>query len=156
MYPSIPNTESVEPAPADRPRLLLVEGDDVRTSRRLANMLRDDGFSVEIARDGAHAIARFMRAPYPDVLVSELSVGQADLSALARFVRAQRPGLPIVIVTSRPNAVREQELGEPEPLVFTKPIDYFVLREALLTAVRQCPRSSQPSLEAAPSDQSMR
>jgi len=36
-----------------RPHVVLLVDDELRTTRRLAAMLREDGFAVEIARDGA-------------------------------------------------------------------------------------------------------
>ena len=45
---------------------------------------RDDGFDVEVARDGATAIARLACGPLPDTLITELRIPLADGTAVAR------------------------------------------------------------------------
>ncbi len=115
-----------------RPQVVLLVDDDLRTTRRLAEMLREDGLTVEIARDGAAAIARFTHQPVPDALVTELTTAHADAASVSRFARAQRPGLPILVVTGYPNLLQADAFGGPPPLLFTKPVDYLKLRDALL------------------------
>jgi CheY-like chemotaxis protein len=111
-------------------RLLLVDG-DLRTSQRLAHLLRDDGFEVEVARDGAAAMARLARAPLPDALISELKLPLADGATVARFGRAQHPGLQIVFVTRDPNLLVPGALTAPPRAILTKPLDYARLLEVL-------------------------
>jgi two-component system response regulator MprA len=118
-----------------RTQVVLLVDDDLRTTRRLAEMLREDGLTVEIARDGAAAIARFTHAPVPDALVTELTTAHADAASVSRFARAQRPGLPVLVVTGYPNLFQADAFGEPAPLLFTKPVDYSKLRDALLRAL---------------------
>ncbi len=50
-------------------QVLLVDTDN-RTSQRLAALLRDDGFEVEVLCDGASAIARLARSPSPGTLIT--------------------------------------------------------------------------------------
>jgi CheY-like chemotaxis protein len=107
-------------------KVLLVDG-DVRTTQRLAELLRDDGFDVEVARDGATAIARLARAPLPDTLITELRIPLADGTAVARYARSQRPGLRVVVVTGYPNLLVREAFGNPPPLVMAKPLDYAQL-----------------------------
>jgi DNA-binding NtrC family response regulator len=116
--------------PRPRRNVLLVDG-DFRTAQRLAELLRDDGFEVEVARNGATAIARLARAPLPDVLVSELKLALADGAAVARFGRAQHPGLRVVFVARDPNLLAPTALSGPAPDVLTKPVDYARLLELL-------------------------
>lgn len=119
--------------------MLLVD-DDLRTTRRMADMLREDGFEVEIARDGAAAVARLNRFPVPDALVTELTTAHADGAAISRFARSQRPGLPVFVVTGYPNLFEPGAFGSPPALLFTKPVDYSKLQEAL----RQTLSTSRP------------
>jgi CheY-like chemotaxis protein len=117
-----------------RPRILLVD-DDTRTSRLLAHMLREDGFDVEFARDGASAISRLTRAPMPDVLVTDLNMPGIDGIAVTQFARSKEPRLPIVIVTGHPNmAIGMGATLVPVPVVITKPIEYAKLAEELRRA----------------------
>lgn len=114
-----------------RPRVLLVD-DDFRTSRLLAKMLREDGFDVELAKDGASAIGRLTRTPLPDILVTDLHMPDVDGLAVTHFARSREPRLPIVFVTGHPHlAVGVLATLNPVPVVLTKPIEYARLVEEL-------------------------
>jgi two-component system, cell cycle sensor histidine kinase and response regulator CckA len=114
-----------------RPRILLVD-DDTRTSRLLAHMLREDGFDVEFAKDGASAISRLTRPPMPDILVTDLHMPDVDGIAVTQFARSKEPLLPVVIVTGHPNmAIGMGSSLVPLPVVITKPIEYAKLAEEL-------------------------
>ena len=120
---------------ASRKVVLLVD-DDLRTLRCLAEMLREDGLSVEIARDGAAAIARLSRAPVA-ALVTELTTAHADGLAVARFARSQCAGILVVLVTGYPHLFDPEALrGGPPVQLFTKPVVYSELKEALLAGLR--------------------
>ncbi len=116
--------------------LVLVVDDDVRTARLFVRMLREDGFEVELAHDGAAAIGRLTRAPLPDALVTDLAMPHADGLAVAKYAQACRPGLPVFLVTGYPElAARRTGSLDPEPQVFTKPLDYAELSRELALAV---------------------
>ena len=131
-----------------RPHLVLLVDDDLRTARRMAEMLREDGFAVELARDGAAAVARLSRSPVPDALVTELTTAHADGLAIGRFARNQRPGLPVLILTGYPNLFHADAFaGGPPATLFTKSVDYAALRSALRAAL-QLPETSGDVLVA--------
>ena len=106
--------------------LVFVVDDDGRTARMLAQMLRGDGFRVEVATDGATAIGRLSRAPIPAALVTDLHLPHADGLAVARYARSRRPALPVFVVTGHPDMVARSAdpLTPPEAELFTKPLDY--------------------------------
>jgi len=116
---------------APRPKLVLLVDDDLRTARRMADMLREDGFVVEVARDGAAAIARLTRTPIPDAVVTELNIPHADGSAVGLFARTRRADMQIVVVTGHPHLFQPAAFGSEPPIVFTKPVEYTSLRDAL-------------------------
>ncbi|MEO8900060.1 MAG: response regulator [Polyangiaceae bacterium] len=120
---------------SSNPHLVLLVDDDVRTSRRMADMLREDGFAVEIARDGAAAVARLARAPVPDAIVTEFNTTHVDGTAVGHFARARRPGIPIIFATGYPHLFQPAAFGSEPPLVLTKPVDYASLRDALTSAL---------------------
>ncbi|MEI9941921.1 MAG: response regulator [Pseudomonadota bacterium] len=135
-----------------RPYVVLLVDDDLRTTRRMADMLREDGFAVEIARDGAAAIARLSRSPAPDALVTELTTAHADGVALGRFARSQRPGLPVLVLTGYPHLLEPDAFaGGPPALLFTKPVDYAALKAALRDALDSSP-SGVPAVALASAD----
>jgi CheY-like chemotaxis protein len=114
-----------------RPRVLLVE-DDARSGRKLADMLREDGYDVDLALDGAAAIARLTRWPSPDVLVTDLNLPNVDGLTVARYARSRRHDVPVVIVTGYPHLLLQApDPLDPAPTVFTKPIDYAELTTML-------------------------
>ncbi|HVY28948.1 MAG TPA: response regulator [Polyangiaceae bacterium] len=120
-------------SPSSKPRsnkLLLVDA-DFRTSQRLAELLAEDGFEVEVVRDGAAAIARLSRAPMPGTLITELSVALADGSAIARYGRSLDPGLRVIVLTRHPNLLVASSFGGSAPAVLTKPLDYARLLDLL-------------------------
>jgi CheY-like chemotaxis protein len=135
-----------------RTQLVLLVDDDLRTTRRLADMLREDGLAVEIARDGAAAIARFTHLPLPDALVTELTTAHVDAASVSRFARSQRPGLSVLVVTGYPNLFQPHNFGGTAPLLFTKPVDYVKLKDALIEALVPAvvPSSSAASESSAP------
>lgn len=150
--------------PLSRSLLVLLVDDDLRTARRMADMLREDGFAVDIARDGATAIARLARSPVPDAVVTELNVGHVDGATVGQFARTRRLGMPILVVTSYPHLFRAAAFGVEPPLVFTKPVDYGSLRDALASQLRPLPNevvsddsrplSDDPQPESPPTDAS--
>jgi len=140
-----------------QPYVVLLVDDDLRTSRRMADMLREDGLVVELARDGAAAIARLARSPVPDALVTELTTAHADGTAIARFARSQRPGLPILVLTGYPNLFDAEAFADgPPATLFTKPVEYAALRSALVEALvaanagRGRAQSEEVGLESSP------
>ncbi|HKO46305.1 MAG TPA: response regulator [Polyangiaceae bacterium] len=137
---------------AQRSYVVLLVDDDLRTTRRMADMLREDGFAVEIARDGAAAVARLSRSPVPDALVTELTTAHADGVAIGRFARSQRPGLPVLVLTGYPNLFLSDAFADgPPALLFTKPVDYAVLKRALQDALEP-PSTAKPSAPVAAED----
>jgi two-component system response regulator MprA len=118
------------------PPLILVVDDDVRTARRLAQLLREDGYAVEVAGDGSEAVDRLSRQPSPDVLITDIQLPFVDGAAVARRARALMPSVVVVFVTGYPELVHAEQ-GDPAaaPVVFTKPLDYEALRAEL---ARRC------------------
>jgi CheY-like chemotaxis protein len=114
----------------DEVRRVLVVDDDVRGARGLARLLRDDGYDVEVATDGAAAIARLSAVPLPDVVVTEVTLPHASGLALARYAMAQCPNIVVVFATEAPHRVRSHGFAR-APQVLAKPLDYARFREGL-------------------------
>ena len=114
--------------------LVLVVDDDARTARRLAMMLREDGFDAEVAIDGAGAIGRLTRTPAPDFLVTDLRMPHADGSSVVQFARSRQPNLPVIVVTGHPNMAQALASLEPSVLVMSKPVVYEDLLQRLMAS----------------------
>lgn len=104
--------------------LVLLVDDDARTARRLAKMLREDGFDVEVLTDGRAALERVALPPVPEVLVTEWVLPNVDGLAVARQARKASPSLPVVIVTGYPQLAGKVTDLAPRPFVLTKPVEY--------------------------------
>jgi DNA-binding response OmpR family regulator len=117
--------------PRFRSNQVLLVDVDLRTCRRLARLLGEDGFQVEIACDGASAISRLSRSPLPGTLITELAVPLKDGETVARFARSRDPAMQIVVLTNHPHLLKPETFGSPSPVVLTKPLDYARLLELL-------------------------
>lgn len=126
-------------SPTNRPRRVLLVDGDSRTSQRLAELLTQDGYEVDVARDGAEALARLAVTPMLDTLITELTLRVGDGVSLARSARLRMPGLRVVVVTRHVNAVVPARFGQPPPVVLSKPLDY----EELLALLASPPPSEE-------------
>ena len=129
-------------------RVLIAE-DEALVAMSLHDLLDADGHEVELAFDGAAALAAARRLGSAlDVLVTDLNMPHLGGEALIRNLRAERPDLPVVVVTGSPPSGGATELrkssGGHGPLVLLhKPVDY----RALLRAVREVAQTA-PQLAA--------
>jgi CheY-like chemotaxis protein len=74
------------------PGSILVIDDEPRLVRALAILLRRDGYHVETASNGRHALAQLQVQRY-DVIVSDLSMPEMDGRTFYTHLRQQAPGL---------------------------------------------------------------
>jgi DNA-binding response OmpR family regulator len=121
--------------PARAPRLLLVD-DDSRLLVVLAEQLRDDGFEVTTARDGAEALRRLEHA-WPDLVILDVTMPRVDGPTLAREIKA-RADLPIIVLSAIDTGDRKAALLEEvaEDYV-TKPYHYPELRARITRVLRR-------------------
>jgi CheY-like chemotaxis protein len=114
--------------------VLIVE-DDAPTARTLAKMLVEDGFKIELAFDGAGAIARLGRGNLPDVLVVDYRLPHVDGLAVAAYARSLNPVMPIIFLTSYPELIaRAKGKLNPAPVILGKPLSYPDLTAELVRA----------------------
>lgn len=118
-------------------RVLIVE-DDERSGQKLADLLRRDGFTVEVCAGGLAGLQRLTHDPAPDVLVTDLRMPQIDGITVARLARTHSPTMPVLIVTAYPDLARRLDGAEPMPQIFIKPLDYH----ALVGALRALPKTA--------------
>jgi len=113
-------------------RVFVVE-DDVSDARILAQLLREDGYDVEVAFDGASAVSRLAQAPTPDVLIVDYKLPHVDGLAIASFARSRDAAVEVVVVTGYPDIVERVAIqaGGPLRAVLTKPLIYADLTAQL-------------------------
>ncbi len=124
-------------------RVLLAE-DEALIALSLADLLEAEGHEVLVAPDGADALDAARRlGDALDVLVTDLNMPRLGGEDLIRELRAERPGLPVVVVTgSAPfggaEALRRHAGGDGPLMLLLKPPDYAELAVALRRASSAC------------------
>jgi DNA-binding NtrC family response regulator len=120
-------------SPAPLLSLLLVD-DDTRTVRRLAQLLRDDGFAVQTAVNLATARQLAAAARF-DVALLDIRLPDGDGRTLANEFLALYPGLQVIFVTIYPELL-PRPVADVAISCITKPIDYPQLLRRLETIAR--------------------
>ena len=131
-------------------RQLLISEDEALIALSLADRLEAEGFDVTLAFDGAEALAtaRQMGSAL-GTLVTDLNMPRMAGEDLIRALRAERPGLPVVVLTGSAAPGGVQALashgGGHGPLVLLhKPVDF--------THVVQAVRGAAAAAEAGTGD----
>jgi two-component system response regulator HydG len=117
------------PAPADTRVRIVVADDEASARSGLATLLRQEGFEVVLAEDGASALARVQETA-PDVLVTDLRMPGMDGIELLRKSREADPDLIVVLMTAFAEvetAVRAMQEGAEHYLTKPLQIDELVL-----------------------------
>src|SRR5215213_11437732 len=120
---------------------LLVVDDEPAVREALRRALELEGYRIELAEDGADALAR-MAAQEPDAVVLDILMPVVDGLSVARRLRDQGNPVPILMLTARDSVgdrVAGLDAGGDDYLV--KP---FALEE-LLARVRALLRRSDPT-----------
>jgi DNA-binding response OmpR family regulator len=84
-----------------RPRVLVVD-DEPLAAEGLASFLRHRGYDAVTAADGFDALEKFLDHP-ADVLITDILMPRMDGFELAKKLRSENPGLPIIGITGRPD-----------------------------------------------------
>jgi len=112
---------------------LLIVDDDRDHLALVERWLKLEGFDVTAADSGEAALG-VLEARRPDLVVTDLVMGEIDGIRLLREIHRYDPVMPVIIMSGQagiPEAVKATHLGACAFL--TKPIE----REALITEVRQ-------------------
>lgn len=89
-------------------RILLVE-DERELAMIIADTLRDQGFEVRIARNGAEGLESFM-ANRPDAIVADVMMPKMDGFTLAEKIRRLSTTIPILFLTAK-SSIEDIERG---------------------------------------------
>jgi DNA-binding response OmpR family regulator len=117
------------------PRILLVD-DDSSLLVVLSEQLRDDGYEVATARDGAEALRR-LEAGWPDLILLDLMMPRVDGLALARQIKSQAD-LPIIVLSAIDTAdSKARILDEVAEDYVSKPYHYPELRARIQRVLRR-------------------
>ena len=120
--------------------MVLVAEDEALIALSLADLLEAEGYEVAVAPDGEDALAAARRlGDALCVLVTDLNMPRMGGEDLIRALRAERPGLPVVVVTGSAPFGGVEELrrcagGDGLLLLLLKPADLGELAAALRRA----------------------
>ena len=106
---------------------ILVVDDEPNARAGLEKLLRQDGYDVDVADDGAAALVVASERP-PDLVVTDLKMPRMDGVELLKRLRAQDVDLPVIMVTAFSevsSAVMAMRAGAEDYI--TKPVDFDAL-----------------------------
>ncbi len=127
--------------------------DDEDSVRRLARrMLETMGFAVQVAADGAEALAALKAAPTGfAVVLLDLTMPQMSGEETLRVLRALRPDLRVILSSGYNDPATTRELAGPTPTGFVqKPYTFEELRTAMRAAVEAPPAAPAPRAKNEP------
>jgi len=127
---------TMEAAPASGEKILVIE-DDRAVQKALRRLFEGEGFTVEVAGNGAEGLELFRAAP-PSVLVLDLSLPGTPGQDVCREINQVAPSLPIIILSARTEVMDKVlllELGAHDYV--TKPFSPRELLARVRTAMRR-------------------
>lgn len=113
------------------PKRILIVDDEASIRTVLAAHLRRFEHTVEVAADGAQAIARLQEVPF-NAVVSDLRMPVVNGLDLLKWTQDNQPGLPVILITAHGSidtAVEALKQGAFDYI--TKPFDQEELRQIL-------------------------
>jgi DNA-binding NtrC family response regulator len=125
---------------------VLIVDDDAQVVRNLEYLLRAEGFQVAGAHSAAE-VRRAIRTVFPDVVLLDLKLPDADGLALMKEIREIHPSARYLIMTaygSIRSAVEATRLGASDYM--TKPVDIDELLISLRNAMRERIRDEEVRL----------
>ena len=129
-------------------RILVVE-DEAKIANFIQKGLREEGYTVEVASDGALGLRRVLAEPF-DLLVLDLTLPEMDGLEVCRTLRDKGLLLPVVMLTARDGVedkVRGLDIGADDYV--TKPFEFEEFLARVRSHLRKSRQQSQTVLHAA-------
>lgn len=123
--------------------VVAVVDDDDRTLESLADLLEAAGYDVRLYTS---AKAVWTRGGLSDIdcLISDIGMPEMDGFELRRLALSERPELPVILITGRPELRAQHSSNIERDRYFEKPFD----GRQLLAAIRAALGSARPRGEA--------
>ena len=123
------------PIPLARPRILLVDDDDVLV-RSYARTLSQDGYDVDMRFDGEAAVEAVRQGTY-DAVLSDIDMPRLGGLALLERIREHDLDIPVVLITGAPSLETALAAIEHGALRYLpKPVETARLRTITADAIR--------------------
>ncbi|MFO7870890.1 MAG: response regulator [Kiritimatiellia bacterium] len=124
--------EACEPL---RPLKVLVIDDEDRSSRLLEQLLKTDGHSVSLSRQGEHALDLVDRNGF-DMVITDRAMPLMSGDEVAAEIARRRPGAPVIMLTGFGDMMKDSgEFPEGVTEIVSKPVTVTDLRTAMRRAV---------------------
>jgi DNA-binding NtrC family response regulator len=120
------------------PARIFVVDDDASSRDLLTRILASEGYAVEALGDGRDAIARLDAGNAPDLVVSDIRMGETGGLELTDAFRARAPETPVILVTAFGNidgAIEAIRRGAFDYI--SKPYDVDAIKLVVARALRQ-------------------
>jgi FixJ family two-component response regulator len=119
--------------------VVAVVDDDHRTLESLADLLEAAGYDVRLYTSGKMLWTRGGLSDI-DCLISDIGMPEMDGFELRRLALSERPELPVILITGRPELRAQDSSIIERDRYFEKPFDGL----QLLAAIRQALGSARP------------
>jgi len=117
-------------------RILIVE-DEVRLARTLADMIAQDGYTADLAYDGASGLDSALTGIY-DAIVLDVMLPKRNGFEMLQQMRAEGIGTPVLMLTAKADlADRVQGLDLGADYYLTKPFENAEFRACLRAILRR-------------------
>lgn len=118
--------------PNARHNVLLVD-DEYLVRGVLSEILREKGFAVVAVASAPEAIAVLSKPGRIDLVFSDVKMEPMDGFELARWIRENRPNLPMILASGHPQKAGIADLRGVE--LFRKPFDFDALIDKIRDAI---------------------
>ena len=111
----------------NEPLHILVVDDDHSMAKTLMDILKVKGFQAEAVHSGPKAIEKMAETAF-DCVLSDIKMPEINGVELYRAIKAQRPDMPVVLMTAySSDSLVEEGLEEGAIAVLTKPLEIGLL-----------------------------
>jgi CheY-like chemotaxis protein len=118
-------------------RILLVEDESI-VRMNLGDVLRNEGYEIEEARDGAQAVELFQNRQF-DLVITDLVMPELDGFKLIARVRSISPGIPVVLITAYLSRQAGKAILQGSSVFIAKPIQLDELTAAVKHLLQRSP-----------------
>ncbi len=115
-------------------RILVVE-DEPLGRKQIALFLREEGYDVNEATDGAEALD-LIDASHFDLVLSDVRMPRVDGIAVVSHLRSMSPNVPFIILTAYPDDAAGVA-SMPRALVMNKPVMLADLKSKIRVLLQQ-------------------